>query len=430
MTEAFLVIATAAVIAVGDEVLNGETINTNAAYLARELNKRGVRMAYHHTVGDRREAIAEAVRAAILAVDLVLVVGGLGPTHDDVTAEAVGVALGRPLEWSPLVDSWIRARHGTGPGREASIRRQSTVLQGADLLRNPRGTAPGQRVQVNSTWVVLLPGPPREMQAIFETHLAPWLAEFGQAPVVRDTWVSYEWGESAVAHLIGPLVNGQHPQVGLYASPGVVEIRLEGRGDLPDRRSLAVERAGAWLEGRFPGRLDHHERTAPRAEWIVTRLKAQGWRMAIMESLTGGLLAARIVDVPGASAVLPMAVVAYRDEAKVAMGVPEALLQREGAVSAAVAAAMARAIRERAGTEVGVSTTGFAGPEGGTERYPVGTYFVGVAVGDGVRVRRRQLGVERQGVRSGAVELALALLWETLEHPWATSPGEAQRSTG
>ncbi|MBX5466727.1 MAG: nicotinamide-nucleotide amidohydrolase family protein [Firmicutes bacterium] len=412
------VITQAAVIAVGDEVLHGETINTNAAYLAQQLIAHGVRVAYHLTVGDDRKQVAEGVQRALEAVDLVLVVGGLGPTHDDITAEAVAQAVGASLVFSPTVDAWIRARHGTGPGREASIRRQSTVIQGADLLRNPRGTAPGQRLAVGSRWVVLLPGPPREMQAIFETHLSPWLAGLGQPAVLRDTWTSYEWGESAVAHLVSELVHGQHPRVGLYASPGVVEIRLEGQADIGPGQSLVVARAGAWLVGRFPGRLYHHARQAPLATWIVEALQRRGWRIGVMESLTGGLVASRLIEVPGASTVLPMAVVAYSDAAKVAMGVPAATVERYGAVSPQVAAAMAQAARDRAGADLGLSTTGYAGPGGGTARYPVGTYFVGIAWGEGVRVRRRQLGVERQGVRAGATELALALLWETLQHPW------------
>lgn len=410
-------IHTAGIIAVGDEVLNGETVNTNAAWLARELNALGIRLACHLTLGDDLTTLADAISRQMTRTDMTVLVGGLGPTHDDITKDAVAFVLGRPLEYHASVAERIRARYQRSPGREEAIRQQSLLVSGAVVLPNSRGTAPGQRIETEAHTLILLPGPPREMQAVFGDHIRPWLAERTGTTIRRDTWVNYQWGESVVAHYLEGLVRGQHPKVGLYASPGVVEIRLESTADLPRGQSLANVRAEAWMTPRIPGVLFRCEARTPREDRLVAELVHRHWRIATMESLTGGMLTARLVNVPGASGCLAEGAFAYTNEAKVANGVPGRVLEEAGAVSPAAARAMAEAVRRKADVDIGVSTTGFAGPQGGTPHRPVGTYFVAVATAQGTWVRRRLMRSDRMGVRRAATEGAITLLWEVLELP-------------
>lgn len=414
----------ATILAIGDEVLSGEIVNSNAAWLGRELLAIGVTPLAALVVGDEPAAIGAAFRWCRARSDVVITVGGLGPTHDDLTKEVLATEMGRPLAIDPAVRQAIAARHRRGPGHEASIDRQATVIAGAQIWPNPVGTAPGQLL----TWqdeegaerhLILLPGPPRELQAIAETWMLPFLKRRAQRPgLVRAAFAVYDLPESQVAHYLRPLVDAAPVRIGIYTAPGRVEVRFQAARDpaAPQALPTAVVEAARRAQALLPVPL--YPLGGPsRAERMVDALQARHQTVATMESLTGGLLASALIDVPGASRVVRGGAVAYQDAVKAALGVPEGILQRDGAVSEACALAMAEAARRRFDADYGLATTGYAGPGGGSEEIPAGSFFVAVASTGLTTARRREVRAGRQGTRIAAVEAALSLLWEALGLP-------------
>ncbi len=407
-------IQSAHIIAIGDEVLAGETINTNAAWMAQFLLTFGIRPVFQCVVPDEPLAIQEALSQALASADLAVLFGGLGPTADDRTLDAVGAALGRPVIEDAAVRAHVEQRHSRVPGREASVARQSRIVIGAHAWMNPRGQAPGQLLEVGGRYIVLLPGPPREMQGIAEKWMASWVAPLAASRIHRDTYSVFDLGESQVATHLSPLLEGQHPRAGIYAQPGRVDVRID-TADSAEGRVLR-QRGRAWVLSRVPApvfELGEWSRERFLIEWLAGRR----WSLAAMESLTGGQILATLISVPGASQGVVGGVVAYTDAVKESFGVPRAILDEEGAVSEACAVAMAQAAREQFHADVAVSSTGFAGPDGGTEKEPVGTFYVAAAGPMGTVVRRRYTPLDRQAVRQVAVQTAMSAVWELLKLP-------------
>ncbi|MCY0884346.1 MAG: nicotinamide-nucleotide amidohydrolase family protein [Firmicutes bacterium] len=394
---------TAAIVAVGDEVLAGRVTDRNGAWLVGRLAGAGVRVVSRVMVADDPAAVAAAVTWARTQAELVITTGGLGRTHDDCTVAGVARALGRAV--------LHREPSAGDPWPEVAF----AVVAGAELWPNPAGLAPGQRVTAGDTMVVLLPGPPAELQALAEAALLPWLRESGNPGIVRVTYTCYDLAESEAARLLAPLAAGQHPRIGLYARPGRLEITLESPADpeRPGRVPLAIRRLEGWLHGVCPQPLLPLG-AEERPGWIVAQLIARRLRVAALESLTGGMVMAALVGVPGASAALVGGAVTYTDTAKAEMGVPVQILREFGAVSEACARAMAEVARARWNVDFGLATTGYAGPTGGDPGHPVGTVFVGCAGPAGVVVRRLQLHGDREAVREGATDAVLALLQAAL----------------
>ncbi len=402
----------AGIVAVGDEVLTGETINTNGAWLAQALLQAGSRVAWQLVVPDDEGAIAEAVRRGLQSVPLLVLVGGLGPTPDDRTRAGVAAGLGVTMAVDPDWAAALEQRHGgQGPSRTRSIDAQAMRLAGADLLVNQVGTAPGQLVVVPAGAVALLPGPPAECRSVAVALTARVERATGRR-IVRRTWRVYDLTESELSFRLGTLLTAaEGPRTGLYVRPGVVEWRVEVAEGSPEAARLpelvaeAERRAGVPLYGEEP---------SADAVALVRSLADRGDTVAIAESLTGGMLAAELTAVPGASRVVLEGQVVYTEAAKVRMGVPRSLLLTEGAVSRRVALALADAVRDRSGATWGLGTTGYAGPQGGDPDHPVGTYYVALT-GPGVStVYRRRSRSDREWVRRAAAEtgrhlLALAL---------------------
>lgn len=400
------------IIAVGDEVLTGETVNTNGAWLAQQLLQAGSRAAWQLTVADDEGAIADAVRTGLRTVPLVVCVGGLGPTPDDCTragvAQALGIGLAPDAEWQAAIE---RRHGGAGASRAQSIAVQSQRLEGAALLENLVGTAPGQLVTRPEGAVALLPGPPAECRSVADALLARVERATGRR-VVRHTWRVYDLTESEFAFRLGDLLTGATGlRTGVYVRPGVVEWRVEAvaggaeAAQIPAWRAEAERRAGVPLYGDEP---------SAAAAAVVAALAARGDSLAVAESLTGGLLASQLTAVPGASRVVLEGRVVYTEPAKVRLGVPAPLLSAHGAVSGHVALAMADAVRYLAGATWGLATTGYAGPGGGDRDHPVGTYYVGLT-GPGVReVLQRRSRSDREWVRAAAAETARHLLARAL----------------
>lgn len=409
-------IETAQIIAVGDEVLWGETVNTNAAWMAQFLMRFGIRPEFQCVVPDQESAIGEALIRALRVADLVVIIGGLGPTADDRTLDAVSQALGVALDVHPQVLEHISGRHSRQVGWEASIHRQSRVLRGAEVWLNFRGQAPGQVMAAGSSdrWVALLPGPPSEMKGLAEAGMAEWLSPRARSRIHRDTYSIFDLGESAVAAHLAPLLQGQHPQTGIYAQPGRVDVRIE-TPDTPEGR-IQRERSRAWVLTHVPVPVYVLGDTS-REAYLIQWLQDRQMTVAAMESLTGGLLLSTLIANPGASASVLGGAVAYTDPVKRMFGVPSEVLETHGAVSAPCAEAMAEAARHYFGADVGIATTGFAGPDGGTASDPAGTFYVGCAGPGGTVSHRRYTPLDRQAVRQMAVQTAMSAVWEVLKLP-------------
>jgi len=412
----------AAVVTVGDELLLGRTVDTNAAWLGRELAGLGIPVVRRHTVADEAGEIRLALSDALGVADLVLVTGGLGPTPDDLTRDAVAELLGRPLEVDAGVLEAIHRRfreHGIeelpGPNR-----RVAEVPRGARKLTNPVGTAPGLAMVEGGRLVVLLPGVPRELKGIFRTDLVGVLrAHFGERMVpvhtrsIRTTGIPESLLSQRIAerlgHRLGPL------RLAFLPDERGVDLRLTAVGlarDEAERRFDAVEE-------RLAEVLDPWRFEAPDGdlvEAVTTALRVRGKTLAVAESCTGGLIAKRITDLAGVSDVFLGGVVAYANAVKVGqLGVPEALLEAHGAVSEDVARAMAGGVARALGADAGVGVTGVAGPGGGTEDKPVGTVCWAASYEGRTVVRSGRFPGDRSSVRERSAQAALFLLLRLVE---------------
>ena len=410
-------IRTAEILAVGSELLTPHRLDTNSLYLTGRLNELGVQVLAKAAVRDRRPMLREWVRLALSRADLVVTTGGLGPTDDDVTREAVADALGLPLRDDDGILESIRARfRSRGLEMPAINLRQARVIEGATVLANPRGTAPGQWIETGDRVIVLLPGPPRELQPMFEEQVAPRLARrTPPAPLRRRVIKITGRSESHVDEVAQPIYATLGDadvtvETSILASPGLIEIHLEGRGvdprQIDDLLAAGVERLTAALA---PYVFSDDGRAL---EMVVgDALRAHGWRIAVAESCTAGLVLGRLTDVPGSSAWVVGGVVAYANDVKRSeLDVPADLLAAHGAVSEPVAQAMAAGVRARLGAEVGVAVTGIAGPGGGSDAKPVGTVVIAVTTPHAATVRTFLFLGDRPMIRTQSVVAALDMV--------------------
>jgi len=379
---------TVEVLNIGTEILLGEVLNTHAGWIAKRIFPLGLRLGRQTTVPDGPE-IRQAVIEASLRAEVLIVTGGLGPTTDDITREAVAELLGRRLVLDEEVLGAIRERLAVrGFEFLERMARQAMVPEGAVVMPNPNGTAPGlyvPAVELPSSatpHLFLLPGPPRELQPMFSDHVLPVLERLCGGGARNDcrTYRVVGMGESAVEELIGlELVDRGDLEVGYCARSNEVDFRLIGpKAVLEEVEPLVLERLGKHVVSVDGSELESQ---------VVGMLSEARATVATAESCTGGLLASRITDVPGASGVFMRGFVTYSNEAKCALlGVDAAMLAELGAVSAPVAVAMAEGVRKRAAATYGVGITGIAGPGGGTPEKPVGLVFIAVAGPDGKTV--------------------------------------------
>lgn len=408
----------AGILAVGSELLGTERLDTNSLRLTEVLNRHGVELRRKAVVGDSEADVAAEVAGLLAHLDIVLVTGGLGPTADDVTREAVAAALGRPLAFDPEVLAGIERRFAAHGLRMPAVnRRQAEVVEGAELIPNRRGTAPGMRLEHGGATLFLFPGVPFELEGMVESHLEPWLAARSGGSV-RETAVLKVacLPESAVEERIAPAYEEFGREwITILAKPGEIRLEVTADGLEPERsRRLALMRdrlAGLVGDAVFT------TRAGDSLESVVgDLLRAAGASLAVAESCTGGLLAERITRVAGSSDYFLGGVVTYANEVKSGLlGVPAEMLAAHGAVSEPVARAMAERARRLFGAGWGAGITGVAGPGGGSEDKPVGTVHVAVAGPgpDGAAVtehRRVRFPGDRERVRWQSAQLALDLL--------------------
>jgi len=409
----------AEIVTIGTEMLLGQLVDTNTAVIAQALADIGVDVRRETSVGDNEVSIAAVVTEAIARAEIVVCAGGLGPTVDDMTRGAVAAALGRPLVLDAeslrhLEAMFARLKRTMTLNNVA----QAHFPEGAEPLPNPHGSAPGFVVERAGRAVLALPGPPRELLPMLRDHAIPWIERRYAPNAVLVTRVlrTVGLGESDLDARIADLFREQkNPSIAVLAHPGLVDVKITAKAAT---RDAAMALIGA-LEPTLHERLGDtvYAVDGGTLESVAGELLLlHGWTLAIGESCTGGMLAAAVTSIPGASSYFRGGVVAYSNEAKSGLlGVAPDLIERYGAVSEEVAAAMALGARETLHADVGVSITGVAGPDGGTPEKPAGPVFVALALPDGsMTIRRLDWPGSRDAIQRRAVVAALSILWRAL----------------
>ncbi len=404
----------AEILSIGSELTSGQNLDTNSQWLSQRLAEMGIAVGWHTTIADDLGINREAFRIASRRARLVLCTGGLGPTQDDLTrqvlAEVAGVALRLDEVSLAEIEAMFQRRNRTMPEKN---RVQAYFPEGAEVLPNDRGTAPGIWMRLGDSWVGAMPGVPSEMHAMFEKQICPRLHRLGLASgvLVQRKINTFGAGESAIEEKLLDLTRRDHvPPVGITASDATISLRIFAQGATAEeaRRQaepierLIRERLGDLVFGVDAEELQHV---------VVRQLTEQRRTVAVAEGVTGGRVAQRLAEVPGASACFRGGVIAYDNASKVnLLAVPQTVLDQHGAVSAAVAEAMAVGCRTLFGTDFAVSTVGLAGPEGGSESKPVGLVHAAVAWAGGVRSVSSSWLASRAEIQSRAAKMALNLV--------------------
>jgi nicotinamide-nucleotide amidase len=404
----------ACILAIGSEMLTPFRVDTNSLLITDRLNTIGYDVRLKAVVADDVGELALVIESALVWADLIVITGGLGPTEDDMTRDAVARVLGIPLDVDESIVDRIRERFARRGMTMPDInRRQAMVPRGADVLPNPNGTAPGLWIEKDRTALVLLPGPPREMKPMLEAVIAERLAPKSKGGgLFRRVLKITGRAESDVDAQAAPVYVRWASQTvpistTILAVLGQIELHLTAQAADKTDADAALDAAVLELQTVLGPAVYSVDGRSLEAV-VGDLLREHKMTIAVAESCTGGLLASRLTDVPGSSAYLDRGIVCYSNQSKTDLaGVPEGLIRDNGAVSEPVAQAMAEGIRSRAGTNVGIGVTGIAGPDGGTPEKPVGTVAVAVVVDDEVRVRTFQFIGSREMVKFQAAQSAL-----------------------
>ncbi len=406
----------AMILSIGDELTSGLTMNSNAAYLGRQLSALGITCDAHITVGDDREAIVAAIRQALGHCGILLITGGLGPTEDDLTRASLAVALGEPLvqDDQALADlaAFFKRIHRT---MTANNRLQAMRPASSQCVINSCGTAPGIAATSGATRIMVMPGVPKEMKVMFKNSFLPILQDQAGGDNVRQIaklnicGAGESWIGSQIADL---MQRGANPSVGTTVHEGIVSVRIYATGT---RKQVAgmIAAKSALVRQRL-GSLIFSEEDVPLEQVVADSLLQNKQSIATAESCTGGMLAMMLTNIPGSSRYFSRGWITYSNESKIKdLGVDAQLIQRHGAVSAPVAQAMSRQSRMNADSTWGIGITGIAGPEGGSDEKPVGLVYIGIS-GPGVDaqgyVRQCNFSGDRQSIRLRSSQMALTLL--------------------
>lgn len=405
----------AQILSIGNELTLGQAVDTNSAWLAQRLAERGILCTRHVTVADDRAEITREIAAAAKETDLLIITGGLGPTPDDLTREALADAMGASLEFRPecfqQIEAYFKTRQrDMHPGN----RQQAMCPAGAEPLPNLCGTAPGIRAKLGRATIFVMPGVPREMKDMFERCVVPTLPS-GESvsPIVQRTIKTFGIPESEVGEKIADLMaRGRNPTVGTSAADLIISIRINAQGGSRKEAERMAEADAGEVWSRL-GIAVFGEGDEAVQDALAKLLIAGKKTVSTAESCTGGLIAKRLTDVPGSSAYFIQSAVTYSNEAKErALSVPSELLARHGAVSGEVAEAMAANCRRICGTDYALSATGVAGPTGGTPEKPIGLVFIGMATPRNTLVKEMRFGetLTREEIRDRTAKAALNLL--------------------
>lgn len=401
-----------AILTVGTEILFGQIVNTNAAFLSRELNNLGYDVMYHYSVGDNPGRLAELIEFAFRDCDMIITTGGLGPTQDDLTKEVIAQAMGDRLVVSPEALSALKDRYERSgrPMTENNLK-QANMPESAQMLPNDQGTAPGFWLEKKGKIIVSMPGPPREMTNMFEKEVKPRLISRQDSVIYYKILRTFGLGESKMETVLLPLIDGQtDPTIATYAKEGECSLRIASKRPTKEEAEAAVEDMTARvldIIGEYVYSTDNEE----LADVVANMLLEKNITISCAESCTGGLFAGTLINTDGISKVFDRGIVTYSNEAKIKeLGVKAETLDTFGAVSPETAAEMAEGIRAKTGTDMAVSVTGIAGPGGGSADKPVGLVYIGIAYDGKTDVVKTQMrNVTRNWNRNYAV---LNMLYE------------------
>ena len=404
----------AEIIAVGTELLLGEVANTNAVYLSQRMAECGIDVYRHTTVGDNRARLIDVLSEAFARADIVITTGGLGPTADDITKDAVAAHFGLALELHQPSLLAIKAFFDRmGHEMKENNKRQAYLPEGAMVLDNPAGTAPGCIVSVGGKKCILLPGPPKEVDVMYRRHVKDYLMQYSREVLVSLTLRFVGIGESAMEDAVKDIVQAQgNPSIAPYAvdRPGEVTLRLCAKAKTEDDARMMILPVAGRIKERL-GEFIYGENDDSLAQVVVAMLRGIGLRLAAAESITGGAFAAAVVSVPGASYVLNESYVVYSNHSKTKLlGVSEATLESHGAVSSQTAEEMAQGALKAASADISISFTGVAGPDGGTQEKPVGLTYIGLCYKGRTEVGKHILFGDRNRIRDRVVALGLDMI--------------------
>jgi nicotinamide-nucleotide amidase len=403
----------AEIIAIGSELLTPYRTDTNSLWLTERLNSVGIAVQQKTIVGDEEANLEEAVRDALRRSDVIIATGGLGPTEDDITRKVFARVTARQLTLDYEVLAQIRERiTSRGYQMTPNNERQALIPRDASVLPNPNGTAPGIKMEQNGRLIVLLPGPPRENQPMFDDYVMPELERMSRGVrIAKRVLKAAGIGESQLDDKIAPIYKEYtNPLTTILFTDSGVEIHLDARAETSMRAEELAEELADKIEEKL-GDYIYSTRGEPLEEVIGNRLRLRGYTIATAESCTGGLVAERITEVAGSSDYFVGSIISYSNEAKTRLlGVDDKLIERLGAVSGEVAEAMARGVKERTGATIGLSITGIAGPGGGSDAVPVGTVYIGLADDIMTSNRRLVLPGDRHLIRWRASTAALEMV--------------------
>lgn len=413
----------AIVLSVGDELVLGQTVDTNSAWISQQLSGAGIDIHSHATVGDARADIEAAIRDALPRADVIIVSGGIGPTEDDVTRQALAAVMNAPLivdeGWLAHLRAWFERLGRTMP---ETNRVQALIPRGATMIWNHLGTAAGVAARVKDKPVFLVPGVPKEMKGMFTRDVLPALVEAGGAgaAIIQRILHTFGVGESAIAERLGDLMNrGRNPSVGTTVANGVVSVRVNSRFNTTDEATTRSDGTCAEIRAALGDLIyGEEETTLPQVVARLLQSDPQAHQhapsVATIESCTGGLLAGMLTQVPGSSAYFRQGWVTYSNESKInELGDPavmQQLIESHGAVSEQVAAKMALGGATVSGAHYALSITGIAGPDGGTDEKPVGTVCVSLCAGSQCTTRTFRFPGDRETVRDRSAKTALTML--------------------
>jgi nicotinamide-nucleotide amidase len=403
----------AEIIAIGSELLTPQKVDTNSLYLTDQLNALGVEVVRKTIVGDERARLTDTILAAVARSQVIVLTGGLGPTEDDLTRDAVAAALGRSMQFHQEISDQIEERLRRYGRKMAEInRRQAYIIEGAEILPNDRGTAPGQWIGYDGVRLMLLPGPPNELKAMFEKQCLPRLEKFLPPQVIRTRFFrTIGMTESELDQLISPVYTRYvNLATTILAVSGEIHIHLRARCASADAAEEILEKVCGEIEPLLGDRI--YSRNGDSLEQVIgDLLRNRNASLSVAESLTGGLLGGRITSVAHSSDYFRGGFVVYCDEMKTKLlGVPAEMLAEETAVSESVAKAMAEGAKQRTGSDYALSMTGYAGPDG----EKVGLVFIGLATPAETQVRRIMFPADRERVRTFSTNTALDFLRRNL----------------
>lgn len=404
------------IVCVGTELLLGDIVNTNAAFLSRELAALGINVYRQTVVGDNSERLEAALREALEKNDMVITSGGLGPTYDDITKETAASIFGLDLEIDESSKEHIEKIVGTNIGKsEISIIKQAYIPKGAEPLKNDCGTAPGIFLEKDGKYIVMLPGPPREMKCMFMNYAVPKLVKISEKTMVSHTVHIFDVGESVIEKKLHKMMTSMtNPTVAPYAKDGEVTVRVTAYADNNSEAENMINPVIKDIKEIIGLENIYGTDVGNLQTALVRELKSKGMKISTAESLTGGLISKRITEVPGSSEVFECGICSYSNRIKnEILGVSKKTLETYTEYSAETAKEMALGVRKISGADIGISSTGIAGPDGGTKEKPVGLVYVGISTENNTYAKELRLGKgfdnERDLIRYTASSHALNL---------------------